>query len=543
MANPFVPALRVQPPGGAPVVYRLRQGDTAIGRDPKCEVPLDDARVSRRHAIVACAGPVATVADLGSRNGTYVNGRQVGPTPEPLAHGDVLKIGDFTLTFTPDQVIPFATDAQEDGMREVLQKAPVDLVAGVVPAATAARELSAEGLRFELGKKTRVLGLFYELSRTLGSVFSLPDVYAKVIGILMQITPAARVVIFQVADHGEMRLAASQLRGRAVTGADDLVAEPLRVSKTVFDNVAKQRVAVLLENTALDPSALPASLRFNQTHSVMAAPIVGRRGLLGVIYADQQDVLQTFSSDDLDLLNAVAVQAGIAIETARTHDALQREAKAREKYERFLPQQLVDDVMLDPNKEIIPGGTRQIISVLFADLRGFTTLSEANEPEVVVALLNRFFTLMSEVIFRHGGTLDKYIGDGVLALFGAPYSVERDAVKAVRAAIDMQRAMVSMNRELVAAGQPEVGVGIGINTGPAIVGFIGSDTRLDYTAIGDTVNTAARLEHLAKAGQVIISEHTMQALDATVSYDLLEAVQVKGRTGKLQIGHVRWTKK
>ena len=113
-------------------------------------------------------------------------------------------------------------------------------------------------------------------------------------------------------------------------------------------------------------------------------------------------------------------------------------------------------------------------------------------------------------------------------------------MKAVRAAIDMQRAVQQFNRELAAAGEPEIGVGIGINTGVAIVGFIGSETRLDYTAIGDTVNTAARLEHLAAAGQIIISEHTMQAVDASVNYAVIEAVQVKGRTAKLQIGEVAW---
>ena len=186
----------------------------------------------------------------------------------------------------------------------------------------------------------------------------------------------------------------------------------------------------------------------HQLHSVMAAPILGRKGLLGLIYTDQQDVAQTFSADDLDLLNAVAVQTGVAIDTVHAHQALQREAQAREKYERFLPQQLVDDVMLDPQKEVKPGGRRQTVTALFADLRGFTTVSEANTPEMVVDLLNRFFTLMSEVIFRHGGTLDKYIGDGVMALFGAPYSTERDAVKAVRAAIEMQRSLGPLNDEL-----------------------------------------------------------------------------------------------
>lgn len=520
-------------------MHLLAEGETVVGRDAKAGLALEDARISRRHALLTRSGSRVVVSDLGSRNGTFLNGRRVDSVAQRLTPGDVLKVGDFTLVFDPQGAIVFAQNPAVAGMRAVLQKAPGDVIhSGMVPSAGAAREVSAEGLRFELEKKTRVLGLFYELSRTLGSVFTLTDVYDKAIAMLLQVTPALRVMIYQKGERGEMRHVAS---GSRHDGPADAAVQPLRVSKTVFDNVAKQRVSVLLENTDLGDPSVPESLKLHQTHSVMAAPIVGRTGLLGVMYTDQQDLRQTFSSDDLDLLNAVAVQTGIALDTVRAHDALQREAKAREKYERFLPQQLVDDVMLDPDKEIRPGGVRQTITVLFADLRGFTTLSEANTPETVVDLLNRFFTLMSEVIFRHGGTLDKYIGDGVLALFGAPYGTERDAVKAVRAAIDMQRAVQTFNQELGAAGQAHIGVGIGINTGSAIVGFIGSESRLDYTAIGDTVNTAARLEHLAKAGQIIISEHTMQALDASVSYTQLEAVQVKGRSARMQIAEVIWS--
>lgn len=535
------PRLRVQSPGGRLTMHALAVGETAIGRDGRAGLVLDDARISRRHALLVRDDARVMLADLASRNGTFLNGRKLGTGPEVLAPGDVIKVGDFTIVFEPAESIPFTEEPAAD-MRQVLQKAPDEMIRSSMAVPAANRDVSAEGLRFELDKKTRVLGLFYELSRTLGSVFSLPDVYEKVIAILLQVTPAARVVIYQRTDKGEMRHVASGTRDSRSTG-DTAEAQPLRVSKTVFDNVAKQRVSVLLENTRRDEVAVPDSLRLHQTHSVMAAPIVGRKGLLGVIYTDQQDVSQTFSSDDLDLLNAVAVQTGIAIDTVRAHEALQREAKAREKYERFLPQQLVDDVLLDPNKEIRPGGARLAVTVLFGDLRGFTTLSESSAPETVVEHLNRFYSLMSEAIFKHGGTLDKYLGDGVLALFGAPYGTERDAVKAVRAAIDMQRSMLSFNQELAAAGQPPIAMGIGVNTGPAIVGFIGSDARLDYTAIGDTVNTASRLEHLAKPGQILISEHTMQALDASVSYTPLEAVQVKGRVAKLQIAEVAWTAK
>ncbi|MGE0815887.1 MAG: adenylate/guanylate cyclase domain-containing protein [Vicinamibacterales bacterium] len=538
------PIVRVQALDGRLTSHALPEGETTVGR-AQAGLVLDDARISRRHARFIRAGEMVTVEDLGSRNGTFLNGRRLGAEPERLAPNDVLKVGDFTLVFEPTDAIPFADEAGDAGMREVLKVAPADVLKSGVHAASAGekRDVSPEGLLYELEKKTRVLGLFYELSRTLGSVFSLEDVYAKVMGILMQVTPAARVVIYQRSERGDMTHVASRVRQADPAEAAIAPTQPLRVSRTVFDNVSKQRVSVLLENTLRGDQPVPESLRVSQTHSVMAAPIIGRKGLLGVIYADLQDLARSFSTDDLDLLNAVAVQTGIALDTVRAHEALQREAQAREKYERFLPQQLVDDVLLDPTKEIRPGGARLMVTVLFADLRGFTPLAESTSPEAVVDLLNRFFTMMSEVIFRHGGTLDKYIGDGVMALFGAPYATERDAVKAVRAAIDIQRAVVGLNEDLKAAGRPEIGVGIGINTGPAIVGFIGSETRLDYTAIGDSVNTAARLEHLAQAGQIIISEHTMQAVDASVTYQPLDAVHVKGRTARMQIAEVYWSRR
>ena len=273
----------------------------------------------------------------------------------------------------------------------------------------------------------------------------------------------------------------------------------------------------------------------------MAAPIVGRRGLLGIIYADRQDPLETFSSTDLDLLNAIAVQTGLAIDTLTTYERLQREAQRRANFERFLPQQIVDDILRSPGTLRL-GGVRQKVTAFFADIRDFTTLSETSSPEVIVKLLNRYFTLASEIIFRHGGTLDKYIGDGVLALFGAPIASERDATKAVRAAVDLQRALIEFNQASAEAQLPQISIGIGINTGPAIVGYIGSEQRLDYTAVGDTVNIAARLESIAQPGQIVVSESIMQALDETFIVKRLEPAKLKGKNEKLRIAEVVWQK-
>ena len=293
--------LLVQGPGGRSFVVPVRDGETSIGRDTTNTLALNDARVSRRHAVLRSDGRQVTVADLSSRNGTYHNGERLGAAAVTLAPGDIVKVGDFTLLFDTDEGNRFDEEAAAV-MRPVLQKAPHEaLLSGPVPAA-AGRELSAEGLRVELEKKTKVLGLFYELSRTLGSVFSLDDVYAKAMALLLQVTPAARVIIYQRMEDGEMRQVAALTRGASPAAPAEAVTEPLRVSRTIFDNVANQRVSVLLENTRRNALPIPDSLTLHQTHSVMAAPILGRKGLLGVIYTDQQDVANVFSSDDLDLL-------------------------------------------------------------------------------------------------------------------------------------------------------------------------------------------------------------------------------------------------
>ena len=527
-------SFRIQAPGNKTFVYQVTKPEITIGRDVQNDLILEDPRVSRRHALVRQGPQGVTILDQKSGNGTVVNDRRV--TEAVLANGDTVKMGDCALTFVTEEATEI--EPQPEKMREVLKKMPEELItASSIMDFSASQEIPPIVMRHELEKKERILALFYDLSRKLSSVFSIEEIYDKVFEILLQVTPASRGFIFRKDEQGEFQEIAS--RTREAGEAD----QPLPISKTIFEKVARERVSVLLEDSRANSQALPShSILFNQIQSVMAAPILGRRGLLGIIYADRHDVIETFSSDDLDLLNAVAVQTGIAIDTVTTYERLQREAQARSNYERFLPQQIVDDILRSPEKVKL-GGVRQVVTAFFADIRSFTTLSEDSKPEIIVNILNRYFTLASEVIFRHGGTLDKYIGDGLLALFGAPYVGERDAIKAVRAAIDLQRDLIEFNEEMAEMQLPPISVGIGINTGPAIVGYIGSENRLDYTAIGDTINTAARLESIAKPGQIVVSESTMQAIDESFTLKPLDQVKLKGKSENLRIAEVVWQKK
>ena len=176
----------------------------------------------------------------------------------------------------------------------------------------------------------------------------------------------------------------------------------------------------------------------------------------GVVYADRFDPFASFTQDDLELISAVAAQTAVTVETIKAHKRLAREEVARANYSRFMPEYVVKQLLDNPDSFKL-GGVNQTITVLFADIRGFTSFSEKENPEKVVGLLNRYFTAMSEIIFAHGGTLDKYIGDGLMAIFGAPTATPEDAKNALKTAVTMQKRIQTLNKELEAEGfQPSM---------------------------------------------------------------------------------------
>jgi len=206
-------------------------------------------------------------------------------------------------------------------------------------------------------------------------------------------------------------------------------------------------------------------------------------------------------------------------------------AVARRSLERYVSVEVAKEI-LERGDEVELGGIRRRITVAFCDIRGFTTLSEHHSPEEVVDLLNRFFTRISGPILRHGGTLDKYIGDAIMAFWGAPVARQDDPIRAVRCALDMLRESAAFSAELEAQGKAPLSVGIGINTGWAIVGNIGSPARMGYTAIGDTVNIASRLQDLTKEyrAELLISHTTFEEIDDLFEAERIGLVPVKGRT-------------
>lgn len=198
-------------------------------------------------------------------------------------------------------------------------------------------------------------------------------------------------------------------------------------------------------------------------------------------------------------------------------------------FKKYMAPQVIDKMARDGDFHIELGGEKREVAVLFVDIRGFTSMSEKMEPETVVQILNQYLTLTSSCIFKYGGMLDKFVGDATMAIFNAPNDQDDYIYKAVMAAKEMQRAGEELGIKLQKEYGQKVSFGIGINVGQAVVGNIGSETRMDYTAIGDTVNTAARLESIAASGEILISENVYRMLDGRVEACFKEAIMLKGK--------------
>ena len=198
-------------------------------------------------------------------------------------------------------------------------------------------------------------------------------------------------------------------------------------------------------------------------------------------------------------------------------------------FKKYVAPQVVDQLAKDQRFEIKLGGELRNVAVLFIDIRGFTPLSESLPPQDVVSILNEYFALVTKVIFDHGGTLDKFIGDAAMAVFNAPVDLPDYEYRAVCTALDIVSGAAALERRLFEQHQKNVGFGIGVNLGEAVVGNIGCDFRMDYTAIGDTVNTAARLESNAKRGQILISKRLYARVKDRIVAEEIGVIPLKGK--------------
>ena len=522
--------------------FELTRDETRIGRAADHnDVVLDDAQVSRQHAVIKRSGQSLALVDQGSANGTFINSQRI--KEHPLKNGDLFLIGRYTLEFKHQTgAVSVRYDEQKLGST-VLLRAPSELTADIPPIDRAAVSAADAGSKSVLDyievlrKKAETLSRIYELNKMLGSDFSQEDIFKKVSEMVFRLTPADRfLVLLKDGGGDELTTVAAEFRNPDSAQAGGQIS----ISKTVVDRVMTERISLLSFDAQSDERFVTAkSIVLQNISSVMCAPLLGKDGVLGVIYVDCRERLRLLREDDLDLLNAVAAETSIAVDNAQTHKRLVREELARAKYRRFMPAHVVDEIFANPNSVML-GGTNCFVTVLFSDIRGFTAMAEQLKPQIVVQILNEYFADMTPIVFEHQGLLDKFMGDGMMALFGVPYQSDDAASNAVSAAVNMQRRMVVLNEDLKTMGLSEIAIGIGINTGAVTVGYIGSRERTDYTAIGDSVNLAARLEKRAQPGQIIISRSTLDAVTNQFPIRPCDQIRVKGKQEPVEIYEVLW---
>ncbi|HJL16654.1 MAG TPA: adenylate/guanylate cyclase domain-containing protein [Sandaracinaceae bacterium LLY-WYZ-13_1] len=576
-----------------------------LGRHPNNTVQVLDRIVSKEHCHVdRIEGGRFILRDLGSLNGTYVNGERVGE--RILNPGDEIMLGSTRIIFDADQApaqpaggpaaapppvapqgnVPFGQPpAEPDGASGGAPPPPA--VGGPPPAAdspgaygpggpeglgpvtlpqgsgqapdprmsrvTIAPGMVESHIRTKLAplidqsflperliqdqdalrRDYEKLRVSYELARAIGVELDIDKALVKILDAAFQLLQADRGVILLYDDEHELVPRCVRTREGNQDPNEEVV-----ISSTIVDQVLRDKAAVLSSDATVDS-------RFQGAHSIimqgirssMAVPLLHSSEVFGIMMLDSQIATNAFTEKDLQLFQNVANQAAVSIQNSLYAAKLEQEAVTRERFQRLLSPAIAQQV-IEGKVEVKKGGEARETTVLFSDIRGFTAMSESQPAQEVVDMLNEYFERMVEVIFTHEGTLDKFVGDEIMALFGAPVSHEDDAYRAVKTAIEMKDVLAQFNRERVEAGQQEIRIGIGINTGECVAGYLGSSKALEYTVIGDTVNTGARLCSIAKAGEIIISESTYEAVKEYFEVVELPPTQVKGKSQALKIFNV-----
>ena len=496
--------------------HTLRTGETVVGRAPTADLLIDDAGISRRHAVFEVTAETCVVRDLGSRNGTFRNGLAL--TRTAVTHGETIVLGQLEVTVrrSDDAHVSLTDDPPLlDVERTVFR--PVAQIETVVGAASV-----------EAG---RLLTLLSDVGRLLVETATLSDLLEQVVQLVFDGVPAARCVLLLGGD-GDGPPAPRVIRER-----DRAKPTPVTISRTIVDRVMTDRVALLAANAQVDSRLKGGgSIRVQNIRSFMCAPLWNRTEVIGALYADSSNVGR-FSEADLDVFTALANYAAVAIERARLTERVAEETRRRERLERYHSPAVVEQILnTDLGGDAAFMAEERDVSVLFADLVGFTTRAERLLPQEVARLLNGCLSSMSEAVFEQDGTLDKFMGDALLAVFGAPLDQPDHHLRAVRAAQGIRRRLAELNLD---RGDDPLAVRVAVNSGLAMTGDIGSPKRREYTVLGDVVNTASRMQsEVAVAGQIVISRATYDHVSDHVSARPLGAVGLRGRAGQVEVFEV-----
>ena len=529
--------------GETPQTYTFTTGEVVIGRSPECQVILKDFGISRQHAKVFVDEDGVRIMDMKSKNGTQVNGVPV--VEAPLKDGDRILLGKFQITFSKtlegkvvlDEAKPLSEEAGTiiRSVGDLSKLLASDMSSAAAPAALGAKKVSPDIQEIE--KSNRILKVLTKVAETLIAVRPVEEVLQQVMEIVFEHIPVDRGFLMLHDDADASKLVPMVIKHRNPGSADSA---KITISKTIADRVVKDRVSILTSDAMVDPRfSAGDSIRFGGIRSAMCAPLWNSDKVIGIIHCDSPMLTNCFTLNDLDLLTALANYAAVAVERARLNQKIVAEERKRERLGRFLSPQVTARIIATSESQSAALGVpeEKMVTVLFADIVGFTTMSEKMSPAAVSLLLNDYLSRMTDIIFKFDGTLDKYIGDAIMAVFGAPLDMPDHAVRAIKTALEMRKQLEEFNTERKEG--PTLRIRIGINSGKAVAGEIGSINKKEYTVLGDTVNTASRLESsVAKPMMIVIGENTYEEAKAQFDCRSLGKATLKGKEKEVAVYEV-----
>lgn len=529
--------------------WPIVEGIVPVGRRPTNYVVLADPAVSRQHFSIRCVDGQASIINHSASQGTYVNGIRVDGEVA-LNDTDQIRIGDTTLVFYAEQkggASSFSMDDSDSGVipgvRLPQDRAPLSGPSGAVAAmgrqdqfaaVCDPNEASLVGLAGQAAtgaeglKLQEQMRLIHEIGQQLVAELDLKTLFATIL---------EKVFTLVTVDTGHVLLfdpKARRVETVAVRNRDGSTTQNEHMpSRSLVLFAVRNHKAVLSANTQEDERfSEQMSIISRGIQSAMCVPMIYQDETLGVIYADNYEAGYTFTQADLNLLTIVANQAAIAVRNAKLCRQIVAEETKRNNLSRYLAPQLVDEVAQEDAKLSL-GGRLVNAAIMESDIRGFTSMSENMPPQDVVSLLNIYFTEMTEIVFETRGTLDKYIGDALLAAWGSPVPDPQASINALKAAVLMIKRLPEI--KFPGSNETPFQIGIGLHYGEVLHGNLGSEKIMQYTVIGDTVNTAARLCDRAARGEILMTKAFLDSLGREVPVTELEPMHFKGKAEPMRV--------
>src|SRR3954451_9264301 len=524
---------------GVPRVADLR-GEMSVGRTEGNDLVLNHPSVSRKHARFEARDGHWWIIDLKSTNGVKVNGNLI--TESAVSPGDKILIGSVQLELRGMPSVDFTGESMFDNpsgtvIRRISDfNSEFNLDFTPEAAQVAPRKASEPGVKVEPSvTREKIFQVLVQVAKAMLQSDNLDSLLNVVMDMIFKYLPVERglLILFDEAGNPIPKLT------KFIEGAN---AEDIPISRTILKMVAEQQVALMTSNALEDARLLGGkSIAIHGIRSAMCVPLWNRQRVIGAVQVDSPIHIGSFTEEDLDLLTALANFATVAIERAQLAEKIEEEKKIRSRMERYHSPAVVDEIvkgLISTESEV----RSTDLSILFADISGFTPMSESKKPEEVAEFVSHFFSCAVESIFAYGGTLDKFIGDAVMAFFGAPLPQDDHADRAVLTGLMLQRMVNQWNVEPAKTNLPPVMVRVGINSGLAVVGNVGTEKRVDYTVLGSSVNIASRLESgVAKPGQVVISQNTMDRIIGSFETEPLGEFALKGLQQKMPVYAVTGT--